>query len=152
MANKHSTLTGLFTDIADAIRVKTGGSEPININDFPNEIEQISTTTSADLIEYDENQTVKDKIDSIVVDIDTKINETKDNERKYIISKDLDLCEGCGELKPVIIVERKAYYIYKFRYFILPIRIIYNIIYFIWRLILLPYLIFEYNKSKNKLK
>lgn len=67
-----------LTDIADAIRVKTGGSEPININDFPNEIEQISTTTSADLIEYDENQTVKDKIDSIVVDIDTKINETKE--------------------------------------------------------------------------
>ena len=80
-----------------------------------------------------------------------KINETKDNERKYIISKDLDLCEGCGELKPVIIMERKAYYVHKFRYFILPIRIIYNIIYFIWRLILLPYLIFEYNKSKNKL-
>lgn len=65
-----------------------------------------------------------------------KINERKDNERKYIISKDLGLCEGCGELKPVIIMERKAYYIHKFRYFI-------------WRLMLLPYLIFKYNKSKK---
>ena len=80
-----------------------------------------------------------------------KINGTEGNERKYIISKDLDLCEGCGELKPVIIMELKEY-IHKFRYFILPIKIIYNIISFIWRLILLPYLIFNYNKSKNKCK
>ena len=74
-----------------------------------------------------------------------KINEMECDERKYIISKDLGLCEGCGKLKPVIIMERKAYYIHKFRYFILPIRIIY----FIWRLMLLPYLIFKYNKYKK---
>ncbi len=79
-----------------------------------------------------------------------EINGVEDSERKYIISKDLDLCEGCGEWKPVIIMERKAYYIHKFRYFILPIKIIFNVIYFIWRLILLPYLILKYYKSKNK--
>lgn len=30
--------------------------------------------------------------------------------RKYILSKDLDLCENCGEYKNVIVVERKYYY------------------------------------------
>ena len=35
-----------------------------------------------------------------------RINETDDNEKEYIISKDLALCEGCGELKPVIIMKR----------------------------------------------
>lgn len=37
-----------------------------------------------------------------------KINGTNYNRRKYIISKDLDLCEECGEFKHVIIVERKT--------------------------------------------
>ena len=53
-----------------------------------------------------------------------RINKTEDNEKKYIISKDLDLCEGCGEWKSVIIMERKEFYMYKFRYFIFPIRVI----------------------------
>ncbi len=79
-----------------------------------------------------------------------KINETQDSKRKYVLSKELDLCEGCGELKPLIIMERRAYYICKLRYVILPFRIIYNSIYFIWRLLILPYLIFKYNKSKSK--
>lgn len=35
MANTHETLTGLFTDIADAIRDKTGGTEPIVADAFP---------------------------------------------------------------------------------------------------------------------
>ena len=47
-----------------------------------------------------------------------KLNGTNDNERKYIISKDLDLCEECGEWKPVIVMERKKFYLRKFRYFI----------------------------------
>ena len=41
-----------------------------------------------------------------------KINKTEENEKKYVLSKDLDLCEGCGEWKRVIIMERKAYYMY----------------------------------------
>ena len=53
-----------------------------------------------------------------------KINESNDSEKKYIISKDLDLCEGCGEWKPVIIMERRAYYAHKLRYVILPLKII----------------------------
>lgn len=76
-----------------------------------------------------------------------EINKTNVDEKKYIISKDLDLCEGCGEWKPVIIMERKAYYIHKFRYFILPLRVI---CIFIWKLLLLPYLVFKYYKHKDK--
>lgn len=79
-----------------------------------------------------------------------RINEIEGRERKYILSKDLDLCEGCGEWKPVIIMERKAYYMHKFRYVTLPIRIICIVVFVIWKLLMLPYLIFEYNKAKNK--
>ena len=39
-----------------------------------------------------------------------RINKTKYDERKYVISKDLDLCEGCGERKHVIVMERNGYW------------------------------------------
>lgn len=42
MANKHSTLTGLFTGIADAIRSKTGGTGAIVADKFPEAIAGIS--------------------------------------------------------------------------------------------------------------
>ena len=35
-----------------------------------------------------------------------KMNEMKDSPRRYILSRELDLCEGCGEYKRVIVVER----------------------------------------------
>lgn len=38
-----------------------------------------------------------------------KINNTNDGEEKYVISKELDLCEGCEEWKNVIICERQYY-------------------------------------------
>ena len=79
-----------------------------------------------------------------------KINKTEDGKRKYVLSKNCDLCEGCGKWKPVVIMERKAYYINKFCCFILPFRIVYNIIYFLWRLLILPYLIYKYYKSQKK--
>ena len=43
MANKHATLTSLFTSIADAIRGKTGGTGTIVADDFPDAISGIST-------------------------------------------------------------------------------------------------------------
>lgn len=57
MANTHETLTSLFTDIADAIRTKTGGTESIVADNFPTAIEGISvgvdtsdaTATSSDI-------------------------------------------------------------------------------------------------------
>lgn len=39
-----------------------------------------------------------------------ELNGTNDSEKEYIMSKDLDLCEGCGEWKRVIVAERKIYY------------------------------------------
>ena len=35
-----------------------------------------------------------------------RINGSEDDKKKYVLSKDLDLCEGCGEWKHVIIRER----------------------------------------------
>lgn len=72
-----------------------------------------------------------------------KINGTNESERKYILSKHLDLCEECGEWKPIVIMERKAFYMRIFKCVALPIRIIYIVIYIIWRLLLLPYFILK---------
>ncbi len=38
-----------------------------------------------------------------------KINDINLSEKDVIISKDLDLCEGCAELKPVIIRYKRIY-------------------------------------------
>ena len=57
-----------------------------------------------------------------------RINGTNDGKMKYVLSKDLDLCEGCGELKPVIVAERYYYYSYTLKWFILPLKIVFVII------------------------
>lgn len=43
MANTHTTLASLFSAIADAIRAKTGGTDQIVADNFPNEIAAIET-------------------------------------------------------------------------------------------------------------
>lgn len=51
MANNHETLPSLFTDIADAIRSKTGGTEDLVADNFPSAIATIETgidTSDAD--------------------------------------------------------------------------------------------------------
>lgn len=35
-----------------------------------------------------------------------RINGTNDSESKYVISKDLDFCEGCGKMKRFVIAAR----------------------------------------------
>ena len=45
MANFHTTLSALFSAIADAIRSKTGSTEQIVADDFPTAIDSISTGT-----------------------------------------------------------------------------------------------------------
>lgn len=52
-----------------------------------------------------------------------KINGTNDPKNKYIFSKGLDLCEGCGKRKYVIITDRKSYYLHRFRFVFLPFKI-----------------------------
>lgn len=44
MANKHLTLASLFTDIANAIRSKTGGSASIVADTFPTLIAALDTS------------------------------------------------------------------------------------------------------------
>lgn len=44
MANKHENLNSLFTNIADAIREKTGGTATIVADDFPDAIRAIPTS------------------------------------------------------------------------------------------------------------
>ena len=77
-----------------------------------------------------------------------KLNNSHYSEKKYIISDYLDLCEGCGELKPVIVIERKACFMHKFRYFIFPVKIIYVLC----KLVLLPFLIIHYAICVKKKK
>ena len=81
-----------------------------------------------------------------------KLNNTEDGKEKYIISKELDFCEGCGEWKHVIIMERRAYYMHIVKLFLIPILLIYYVIFFILKLFLLPYFIFRQiteNKENN---
>ena len=40
-----------------------------------------------------------------------KLMGTNDPAKKYIISRELDLCEECGEWKPVVITIKKRYLI-----------------------------------------
>ena len=43
-----------------------------------------------------------------------EINGTNNPKEKYIISKNLDLCEGCGEMKLVIICANPLYSLHEF--------------------------------------
>lgn len=61
MPNVHTTLAGLFADIADAIRLKTGGSADIIADSFPSAIagipqggglEALNNPATADRILY----------------------------------------------------------------------------------------------------
>ena len=78
-----------------------------------------------------------------------KINETSDSSDKYILSKDLDLCEECGRWTHIIIMERQYYYRHKFRLIIFPFKVIYRILYFLWKIFILPYSFYNNRKQKK---
>jgi len=59
----------------------------------------------------------------LCVDCLNKIFETNYSKKKFIISEELDICEECGVLKQVIVMERKYYYLRKFRFVIFPLKI-----------------------------
>ena len=73
--------------------------------------------------------------------IDCWIKETKGRKKRngYVITKNLELCEICGEYKNVIICTRKVYLKNKYPLLFLP----YDILFFLWRLLILPYLIIK---------
>ena len=68
MANKHASLTALFTDIANAIREKTGDTASIIADDFPSVIREslqktvtlISFTISGISYQAEEGMTWRD--------------------------------------------------------------------------------------------
>jgi len=71
-----------------------------------------------------------------------KENQSKDKPIKYILSKELELCEGCGEYKHTIIMYRWAYYRRKLRYLLLPFEIIIIIL-------CIPYILYRAQKDKK---
>ncbi len=54
-----------------------------------------------------------------------KLNETNDSKRKYVISKDLDLCEGCGEYKHVIVRMKRYYCMRTQDILLIPVKLIF---------------------------
>ena len=67
-----------------------------------------------------------------------ELNGTDYDESEYIISEELDLCEGCGEYKHVIIEKRQEFYMFEY------------IISIIFKLLTMPYLIYKKIKSKKQ--
>lgn len=65
MANKHETLISLFTDIADAIREKTGDTENIIADNFPDEILNIQTKEDLDA-ELTEQERLLEELETIL--------------------------------------------------------------------------------------
>ena len=78
-----------------------------------------------------------------------ELHGTADPPQKYIISKYVDFCEGCAQWTNVIVMERKYYYRRRLRYFLLPFRILYKIGFILFRLLFLPYFIYQYFKEKK---
>lgn len=72
-----------------------------------------------------------------------KLNKTNGSKRKYILSEELEICEGCGEWKRVIIAKNNSYYTYELRYITLPISIIDSFIYLLRNLFVMLHSIFK---------
>ncbi len=80
-----------------------------------------------------------------------KLNKTNDNEKKYFLTKGLEFCEGCAQMKRVIIIERKYYYLWKLRFILLPFTFLLKILYTLCRILMLPYLLYQcHQEKKNK--
>ncbi len=67
-----------------------------------------------------------------------RMNQTNDSEKMYVISKHLELCEGCGKLKRVVIMKRQNIFLRILTYFILILRIIFRAICLLLKLLLSP--------------
>lgn len=57
------------------------------------------------------------KMAEFCLDCWNELNGTNYSKRKYVVSKDLDLCEGCGEWKHVIICQRKGRWRRRIKFF-----------------------------------
>lgn len=86
------------------------------------------------------------------VDCWNKINKTNYKPRKFMLSKELYLCEECGNYKHIILNERKYYYMYKFRIIICIFKIITFPLYILWRIILIPYSLRQFKTLQSEQK
>ena len=57
-----------------------------------------------------------------------ELNDTNHSDKHFILSKDLELCEGCGEYKRVIIAERINVFLFIFLLPFLPIFLVFKLI------------------------
>ncbi|MBR1969947.1 MAG: hypothetical protein IKA17_06290, partial [Clostridia bacterium] len=62
-----------------------------------------------------------------------KINGTNHGESYFVLSRDLELCEECGQWKRVVITRRQYYYSYRF--VLLFCAILKSSILFLWKVI-----------------
>ncbi len=79
-----------------------------------------------------------------------RINGTTNSKKQYILSEDLDLCEGCGVWKQVVIMERSGYSWVELEWADLLMSVFCEGMHLIWKLLILPYTIYKYCKSKRK--
>ena len=89
MANKHENLTSLFTDIADAIREKTGNTNSITADNFPDAIREIETGSNIETVEL--------YIDDHNCSYDLSLTYTTVDENGDIVTISRDSWDGLSE-------------------------------------------------------
>jgi len=72
------------------------------------------------------------------LDCYNELNGTNDKSSKFIISKELDLCEGCGEYKQIVVAYKKDYILYRLRIVIIVSKILTIPFYLFWRFAIYP--------------
>ncbi len=78
-----------------------------------------------------------------------RINKANDIPKRYIISENLSLCDGCGKYKHIVVMERR-YYMRKPRFAVLPIKFICTFVLLLWRFYISLYLFYKRKKEINK--
>lgn len=61
----------------------------------------------------------------------------------YILSKELELCEECGQYKHIVIVERKYYWLRKLRIVLFPFKAALFLLSVLWNLLTFPYRVWK---------
>lgn len=81
-----------------------------------------------------------------------KINGPEYEKRKYVLTKELNFCEECGEMKRTVFMERDYYCMRRLNRFITPVQFIFAIINFILRHVFLPFFTYvcKTRKKGNK--
>lgn len=72
----------------------------------------------------------------------------KEKKQKYILSKDLDLCDNCGEWKRIVVMTKRAYYERKFKFIFALLKAIHYVLLIALRLIIFPFWYF-WNKIRK---